>query len=264
MRYDLLKRVSVLLTAAVLSLSFASCKKAPIAASKKINVLFIGNSLTFVNDLPGLTASLAKSRNFILEYTMFAPGGYTLAQHSSNPELLQKIKEGNWDFVVLQEQSQIPAYPWAQTQVLPYARKLTQLIRDSAPAAKVAFYVTMARRNGDQQGVQFAPEVATYYGMQKKLIETYAQMAMENKGVLVPVGNAWQEVRTQIPSLNLYSDDVHPNLTGTYLAACVFYGILFDDTPVGLTHPMGIDDHTADELQRYANNVLKPAEADAH
>ena len=237
------------------SFSLVSCKKNP-AAGKEIRVLFIGNSLTYVNDLPGLTASLAKSRNSKMEYEMYAPGGYTLSQHAGDPRLLEKINKGGWDFVVLQEQSQMPAYPWARTEVFPYAQKLSRLIRDANPRAQIAFYMTMAGKTGDQRNIGNFPDMATYEGMQLKLNDSYIQMARENQGLIVPVGPAWENVRSQNPSLNLYADDVHPNLTGTYLAACVFYSVLFKDSPAGLPHPQQIDYDTAKDLQKAAGDTI--------
>jgi len=262
--YKILKRGLAGLAALLVAFSLASCKKAPAAPQRipavpKLRVLFVGNSLTFVNDLPALTAGLAKARNSKMEYEMYAPGGYTLAQHSADAALLGKINEGNWNYVVLQEQSQIPAFPWAETQVFPFARKLSQTIRDANPGVKVAFYMTMARKNGDAQNGKYFPEVGTYAGMQKKLNEAYTRMALENQGVLVPVGEVWEKVREQDPALDLYGDEVHPNQAGTYLAACVFYAVLFADSPVGLPHPPQIGDYAAETIQKLAYEATKPA-----
>lgn len=238
-----------------ISLYFTSCNK-PAPELKKVRVLFIGNSLTCENDLPGVLAGLAKSRNFAMEHDQYTPGGYTLAQHSRDPRLLEKINKGDWDFVVLQEQSEMPAYSWAQTEVLPYAQKLSELIKSSNPRAQIAFFMTMARKNGEQRDILNSPEIGTYDGMQRKLNASYIKMAGENQGLAVPVGPAWENVRSQEPSLNLYADEVHPNLTGTYLAACVFYGVLFKDTPAGLPHPPQIDADTAKFLQKAAGDAI--------
>lgn len=250
------KRGLILLAALLVSLPLVSCKN-PAEARKPIRVLFIGNSLTYANNMPELIAALAKSRNYAMEYEIYAPGGYTLAQHASDSRLLTKIGLGNWDYAVLQEQSQMPAYPMARKRVFLYAQKLSRLILEANPRAKIAFYTTMARRNGDVQNARFLPDAATYDGMQKKINEAYDQMARQNNAILVPVGEVWQRVRAQKPSLELYADDIHPNLAGTYLAACVFYSVLFGDNPVGLTHPPQIDENIAGALQKSAHEVLQ-------
>ena len=81
-------------------------------------------------------------------------------------------------------------------------------------------------------------------------------MAQENLAAIAPVGAAWENVRFNAPEIQLYADDTHPNLTGSYLAACVLYGTLFRDNPVGLIHPDSIDAKTAAYLQTTAQEVL--------
>lgn len=220
--------------------------------SPTIHVLFIGNSLTFMNHLPDLIAQLAESRHHLMEHDMYAPGGYTLFQHASDPVLRAKINKGIWDFVVIQEQSQLPALreDRFEAQVLPYARKLCQMVRDANPKAQVVFYMTMAKKNGDPMNARYVPEVGTYEGMQERINAGYKRMAEQNQGLLVPVGEIWKNVRAERPDINLYKDDTHPNVTGTYLAACAFYAVLFKDSPVGLSYPEQIDDPIADYLQK--------------
>jgi hypothetical protein len=177
----------------------------------KVRVLFIGNSLTSANNLPGMIADLAVRRNFRLEYDAYLPGGYNLSQHAGDPGLINKIKQGNWDFVVLQEQSQRPAFSQTQVeaQVYPFAEKLSLLIKEASPKAQVVFYETMAKKNGDTQNAKFFPGLATYAGMQEKINLSYAQMARRNNGFLVPVGVVWQKARLERPDIELYSDDTH-------------------------------------------------------
>ena len=226
--------------------------------SIKIRVLFIGNSLTSVNDLPRSIAELAKSRNCYMEYDVYAPGGYRLSQHAADPLVLKKINQRAWDFVVLQEQSQLPAFSQEQVQreIYPYAKKLSQLIRNANPKARIVFYMTMANKNGNPQNFHIFPELGTYEGMQRRINASYISMAQQNQGLVVPVGLVWENVRLKRPSLDLYTDDTHPNPVGTYLTACVFYEILFKDSPVGLPHSKQIDDNTANFLQRITDNTV--------
>jgi hypothetical protein len=55
-----------------------------IAQTEK-NALFIGNSYTYVNDLPGIIQEIALSKGNIFSHQSHTPGGSTLAQHASNP-----------------------------------------------------------------------------------------------------------------------------------------------------------------------------------
>lgn len=228
------------------------------ASGPKIRVLFIGNSLTFANDLPGMVSRIAKSGRSVMEYDVYAPGGYRLMQHASDPAALQKIRGSKWDFVVLQEQSQWPAFSDDQVrrEVFPYARSLCDAVRAADPDSRIVFYDTMAKKNGDPGNIAVSPDMATYDGMQKRIDRSYSTMAGDNNALLAPVGQAWSEVRTNRSSIDLYADETHPNLTGTYLAACVFYDVFFKKSPVGLWHPPEIDDETALYLQTTAGRTV--------
>ena len=224
----------IVLIVSILLFMFNSFFKEP-----RVHVLFIGNSLTSVNDLPGTVAWLAKSRHIHIEYDMYAPGGYTFAQHAVDPLLREKINKGNWDFVVLQEQSQRPAFKGQQleTIVAAYASQLSRMIREVNPGVQIVFYMTMAKKNGDPMNAASVPEVKTYPGMQERINAGYFHLAEQNRAILVPVGIIWKNVRASRPDIKLYMDETHPNMAGTYLAACAFYALLFKDSPVGLPHP---------------------------
>src|SRR5208283_2631654 len=72
-------------------------------------VLFIGNSYTYVNDLPTTFANLARAGGHKTEVGMSAQGGWMLADHVKSPDTLAKIDSEKWNFVVLQEQSEVPS-----------------------------------------------------------------------------------------------------------------------------------------------------------
>jgi hypothetical protein len=73
------------------------------------NILFLGNSYTYFNDLPGMVKSLASAAGFSASVTSIAPGGQNLGGHVSSS--LGTITSGNWDVVVIQDQSQRPSFP---------------------------------------------------------------------------------------------------------------------------------------------------------
>src|SRR5512135_2083048 len=100
--------LSILLLLVLCSCSFASgCGNTLDRSCTR--VLFIGNSYTYVNDLPSTFVQLARSGGHEVEVGVAAPGGWTLADHARSPETLSTLNSAKWDFVVLQEQSQIPS-----------------------------------------------------------------------------------------------------------------------------------------------------------
>ena len=196
--------------------------------------LFLGNSYTSVNDLPSMTAACALSAGDSLIVDSNTPGGYTFEGHSTHPTSLQKIAQGNWDFVVLQEQSQRPSFPIEQVEVevFPYAMLLDSLIQSANSCTETVFYMTWGRANGDASNCPNWPPVCTYQGMDSLLNERYRMMADDNEALLAPVGAVWRHLREQHPEIELYqADDSHPSEAGTYAAACTFYSILFRKNP---------------------------------
>ena len=221
-------------------------------------VLFIGNSFTSVNDLPRTLARLTRSLGGRVFADSYAPGGQTFEGHSKDPELLKKIQSRDWDFVVLQEQSQRPAFGQAQVeaQTITPALRLAGLIRAAHPAAKVVFYETWGRKDGDQPNCKELPDICTYEGMQNRLDESYRLMALRSSGLLAPVGEAWARVRASSPSLELYSGDgIHPSTRGTYLAACVFCATLLQRGVTGAA-ALGLDRREALLLQKAAEAAV--------
>jgi len=79
-------------------------------SAESLHVLFIGNSYTYVNDLPGTLAALAEAGGGVkIEHEQVTPGGCSLEKHFKDGDAVQKIQARKWDAVVLQEQSQMPA-----------------------------------------------------------------------------------------------------------------------------------------------------------
>src|SRR5258705_7247834 len=72
-------------------------------------VLFIGNSYTYVNDLPGVVAALSREPQSPawIDVDSHTPGGATWDDHDADPAVDDLIAQG-WDVVVLQDQSQEP------------------------------------------------------------------------------------------------------------------------------------------------------------
>ena len=227
--------------------------------AQNYNALFIGNSYTGVNNLPSLTSQLTTSLGDTLTYSSNTPGGYTLQGHSTNTTTLNSIEQGNWDFVILQDQSQRPSFSPAQvaTEVYPYAKTLVDSIKSANTCTEPLFYMTWGRENGDQQNCQFYSPICTYNGMQERLRTSYMEMATDNNASVSPVGAAWKYTRDNYPTINLYSpDESHPSLEGSYLAACVFYSSMFKKSPEGASFNAGLSTATASTLQEVAKLIV--------
>lgn len=235
------------------------CLPSMIHAQQKKRVLFLGNSYTAVNDLPGMLASMANSMGDTLVYGRNTPGGYTLQDHFANGLTRNKIREGNWDYLILQEQSQRPSLWDAEVNgfVFPNARKLDSMFDAHNPCGQTLFFMTWGRRSGDASFCPSWPPVCTYQGMDSMLNLRYRQMADQNQAEISPVGAVWNYIRNQYPTINLYNGDgSHPALAGTYAAACCFYTALFRKDPTTIIFNPGLDSTSASAIRAAVKAVL--------
>jgi len=209
--------------------------------------------------LPQMVANVALSLGDTLIFDSNTPGGYTLQGHSTNATSQAKIAQGGWDYVVLQEQSQLPAFPYSQfsTASLPASILLCQQIRAADSCTKPLFYMTWGRKNGDQQNCPNYPPLCTYGGMQNQLRERYLIMGDTNHAEVAPVGAVWRETRANNSGIELYdSDESHPSLEGSYLAACTFYASIFNKSPVGAAPAPTMSMLDAQAIQNQANQMV--------
>jgi hypothetical protein len=180
-------------------------------------VLFIGNSFTARNDLPGLIAQLAAARSKTLQHRLISAGGASLRTHWNAGHALKALQDGHYDAVVLQEQSTLPVKN--AERMRENVRLFDEVIR--AAGATTVLYMTWAR--------QHAPE------SQQAITEAYTGIGRELGATVVPVGTAWQHFLRNHDQPALHDkDQSHPTPAGSYLAACVFLAVLFKENPVGI------------------------------
>jgi len=221
------------------------------------SVLFVGNSYIGFNNLPGMFAELAASLGHPVTTGVQAPGGYTLIQHSTNASTLNAIASQPWDFVVLQEQSQLGALPPDYDGTAMGAAVLADSVRAARECARPVFYMTWGRQDGDAQFCPSFPNMCTYADMQQALRDNYLALAGDNDAYTAPVGMAWKRVRDDHPGIPLYQNDgSHPTVYGTYLAACVFYCTLFQQPCAGASFTSTLPPDTAALLQGIASTTV--------
>jgi PKD repeat protein len=226
--------------------------------AQDLKVLFIGNSYTAVNDLPNLFRNLALSTGDHVTISSNTPGGSTFQNHCSN-QSATLIQQGGWDYVVLQEQSQLPSFPLSQVQseCFPYAVQLNQMVETNSPCGETVFYMTWGRKYGDPDNAGSFPPLATYEGMDSLLYERYMQMTVDNNAIVSPVGRVWRYLRTNHPEIELYdSDNSHPSLAGSYAAACSFYTTILRKDPTLTTYNPGIPQNTAQIIQNAVKTIV--------
>jgi hypothetical protein len=216
-------------------------------AGDSLRVLFIGNSHTYVNDLPGLFFGLSEAGGRLVRVDTSAFAGYSLEDHTNTQATLDKIAQDSWDFVALQEQSVIPTiHYWRYNSMYPAARLLDSLIR--LQGAQTVFYMTWGWKYGGQQDYKdsVSPNFPDYFEMQESVRVAYQEIAAELSATMSPVGLAFARARHIDSLVDLWQvDSCHATLEGTYLGACVFYAVLHGASPVGLQFFGGLSPETA-------------------
>jgi hypothetical protein len=240
------------MAALLASVALSGCGSGPAptcgpAENSCLRVLFIGNSYTYVNDLPGTLAALARAQGKTAEVQTLATGGATLNDHLNDAATVPALESRKWDYVVLQEQSDTPSSSSGRDWLMfPAARALARQIEDRGE--KPLFFMTWAHRDGDP-----SLGVPDYESMQRAVDSAYLSISNELDAPVAPVGVTWFVVRRQSSQVELWQGDgSHPSTAGTYLAACVFYATLFRQSPEGSSYQDGLDPATAQILAHAA------------
>ncbi len=188
----------------------------------RLRVLFIGNSFTFYNGGQALILEqLARSAKKMPPpvFDQVCVFGATLEQLWQHSQALPMIRQGSWDYVVLQDYS-LAAVKYREEMAL-YGGMYSKEIQ--AIGARPIFFMTWARKD--------------YPDMQDQIAGAYTAVAAANHAPVAPVGLAWEAALKGRPTLTLHmKDHRHPTPAGSYLNACVFYSVLFHESPHGLTH----------------------------
>jgi hypothetical protein len=217
---ELRNQAEVLVRAFIAFLAVTGCNSSgapaepPSVSPTTYRVLFIGNSLTYSNDLPATVARLAGSANVTIHVASVAAPNLALIDHvngSSNaPDV---IGQGGWNYVVLQQGPS--ALSLSRDTLLLATRLLATQIQ--AVGARTALLMVW-------------PESGRF-GVFDDVRDSYRAAAANVGGVLLPAGEAWRAAWATDPQLPLYGPDgYHPSELGTYLAALVVYeGITGND-----------------------------------
>jgi len=230
--------------------------------AEQIRVLFIGNSYTHMNNFPEIVANIGAEKGDMIYSDYSAINNYTLEKHFSHSQTIEKIKEGCWDYVILQEQSQRPVMDSAtfHDKTEHYANELTNLIYAYNPSAQPILFLTWGRKLGDKELCKRFKWTCSYKEMQKMLIHRYNLLGSKLALPVAPCGIAWEHFETNLLNhINLFhKDNSHPNEVGSYLNACIFYTVITGNSPVGTFYnPANLNEKDLQEIQAVAYKTIE-------
>jgi hypothetical protein len=196
-----------------IALGLPGCGDAPTEPTLEdpdLTVMFVGNSLTYTNDLPGLVETVAEAAGYAVETISIAGPNYGLGDHwvTGTP---RSIREQRPDVVVLQQGPSTLAE--SRAYLVEWADSLARVAREvgAEPALLMVW-------PPDDPDFSFGAVYASYLA---------AAEAVD--GSFMPAGMAWVEVEKTDRTLALYGPDgFHPAPLGSVVAAMTVVETLFE------------------------------------
>jgi hypothetical protein len=232
-----------LFISSLLLISFAAgCAGKPAKPAEPYRVLFIGDSTTSRNDIPGKFERLAELGGHEVIAASSTRDSTSLATHTALPGTKQKLENEIWDIVVLQETESILLDPASlQEFTIPIIEKYIETVDEMGGV--VLLYSSIGFREGliDFEGFQHLDD---YDSTQDAVDAAYVEIGDELALPVAPVGAVWRQVYESQPAFDLWQiDGLHTSPEGAYLAACVFYTVIYNQSPLDLpvSNEFGID-----------------------
>lgn len=177
--------------------------------SDSLKLLFIGNSLTYTNDLPSLVKEIGKLDSKTVTVTSIALPDYSLEDHWNEGQAAAAIEEGKYDYVILQQGPS--ALPESQALLLTSAGKFAKACKEAG--SKMAFFMVWPSKARSFDFINVAA--------------SYSNAAMATNAILCPAGLAWENTWALNKAVPLYGPDgFHPGMDGSVVAAMVIYGTI--------------------------------------
>jgi hypothetical protein len=227
-------------TLLALSLILAGCGAPTQPPEGTLRVLFLGNSLTYVNDLPGMVAEIAAAAggDVTIEVRDESQANFAIEDHWNRGASMSALGDGPWHVVVMQQGPS--SLPENQAYLREWTVRMADRIRDRG--ARPGLYMVWP----DDSRPQAFDAVST----------AYREAAVAADAALYPAGEAWRAAWRADPTLALYGPDgFHPSELGTYLAALTIFHGVTGQSVVGLstTHA---SPEVAELLQRAAEEAV--------
>lgn len=270
----------------LITLTTISCKSQQKDSAKEINVLFIGNSLTYFYDMPQMVQKMLNETNLNIRIEQSTFPGQSLDGHLSDiitsrtengintrkkeegekTETEIKIAEKKWDVVILQTGTISVLIPENRELITNKAiSEIKKLV--SNPNCKFILFNTWPSKNEYPKQYCYpsrmidksilkerccSPTLENLEQETNLINKSYDSVARKNNLLKSDNGNKFYEVLTNYPEIELYEDDSHPNKYGAFLNACIFYQMLTNKKASELKYTGEIEPKIAEFLKQIA------------
>lgn len=208
-----------------------------------VNLLFIGNSLTYRNDVPEMVRKIGISTGKAINSDSITVGGSTLREILTKQDFNIKTALNNkkYDYIIIQEASAANFQDYES--FLSAARDFKALADDNG--AQLILYQTWA-----YSGISNPGE------MQGFINNAYYRVSQELKVRVNPVGEVFYDFVVENPDIDLYMDMNHASLAGSYLASCVHYACLFNESVIDNPYEVDLDKEIVRRIQEFVSLYL--------
>lgn len=194
-----------------------------------MNILFIGNSYTYVHKVPELFESLAKENGKEVTVDSVTKGSRKLYENldpadEKHVEILALLSQKEYDVLILQEQSYLSI-----TDYQSFEKGVLGLNKLISPK-KTVLYATWGRKEGCPllQTLGLSSE-EMFWALER----AYLQAAKTVQADVSPVGRCFNEITKKHGDIDLYSPDLsHQSYIGSCVAAICHYNAVFGEMPV--------------------------------
>jgi len=228
------------------------------AVNDSTNVLFIGNSITYFNNMPSMFRNIANNKGKAVRIATHTPGGTGIVDHYVNAQLYSLIKSRKWDVVILQPGSSESAgasYPVSTT--VSRARILLDSIYKNNACTRVYLYQI-------PYGIPSSGGYPKYFQVQTMIRDSVSKMADSLKLQMLPAGESFRAYYSLYQNQLLHSsiNNIHPNAFGSFLVASTMYTGVFQDSVSNCTYYSTIPKDTAMKFFAIADSVVLKNKSD--
>ena len=228
------------------------------ACEAQTKVLFLGNSFTYMYDVPTLFAGLASSAGisvFVDENTQagMAVANESIIGHASDATSQAKIVSQDWDYIVVQDNqgNYVNSVGYLPSACGNANVTLYNQIKANNPCTRIIYLAEWGPVGGVFSGDNTVNCINRIHGNMLYLNDNIGNE------IVSPVGKSWITSFTSLPSVNLYySDNVHPSLEGCYLTAATVFTTIFKYNPTTLTYTGGVSSSTASTMRSIAYSTV--------
>lgn len=261
----------------ILAIAITNCKSLKTELSEELNVLFIGNSLTYYYDMPQTLQMMLNETNSNITIDQSTYPGYSLSQHLSRKNestsenriitlTEKKIVERDWDIIILQTGTVSVLIPENRELKVNKAVSRIKELASNKDCRFILFNTWPSKREYPKkycysghfidksiEDIDYCSPIIESLDQEINVInESYELVAKSTNIIKSNNGNKFYEVRSAYPAIELYEDDIHPNKYGAFLNACVFYQMLTKEKATELKFNGEIEPKTAGLLKKIA------------